>query len=197
MKYHNVLNVVLGYVVNPRQQICDKVEQSKLFDFPSDLQWHILKFLTPLCISTFYGHDGPVNSVCFSSDEDKIFSGSSNTVTVWDIITGTGERTLNTEGDYGACVSVCDSKDGKQIVSGSFYNRIKMFDITTGECTRNTEGGYGDLASVCVSDDMTLIVYGTYRNSIKVLDINTGERVMTLTDHSTHSTITSWVYAPS
>ena len=78
------------------------------------------------------GHKGPVRSVAFSSDGQRIVSGSSDkTIKVWDATSGQATQLL--EGHKGSVVSVAFSADGQRILSGSLDNTIKFWDATTGE----------------------------------------------------------------
>src|SRR5207249_1024668 len=77
-----------------------------------------------------WGHTGPVSSVCFSPDGERIVSGSEDkTVTVWDAHTGQEIRTL--KGHNGRVWSVVFSPDGKRILSGSDDTTVRVWDVQT------------------------------------------------------------------
>ncbi len=96
------------------------------------------------CLRTFEGHSAPVMSLAFPSNGKQLVSGSfDRTLKVWDLDTGDCLRTL-----YGhtglvsvlifqATSSVKDSNAKEQretLISGSFDETIRFWDIQTGEC---------------------------------------------------------------
>ena len=80
--------------------------------------------------------------------------------------------------------SVAISPDGKTIVSGSYNNTIKIWDIQSGECL-NTLYGYSSwVQSVAISPDGKTIVSGSSDETIKIWDNQSGECLNTLEGHS-------------
>ncbi|KAJ7108137.1 hypothetical protein C8R44DRAFT_884905 [Mycena epipterygia] len=89
--------------------------------------------------------------------------------------------------------SAAFSQDGKQIVSGSGYGTMCIWDSETGALTRMFEGNTEWVTSVAISRDGKLMVFGTgaYRNlataSItRIWDSDTGVVVGTFTEHTRH-----------
>ena len=81
---------------------------------------------------TLEGHTNCVNSVCLSSDDGMVVSGSNdNTVRLWDRSSGVLLRTL--EGHRGSVNSVCLSSDDGMVVSGSFDNTVRLWDRSRDE----------------------------------------------------------------
>ena len=82
--------------------------------------------------------------------------------------------------------SVCYSPDGLKILSGSWDNTIKEWDVKTGRCIRTLTGHTGWVTSVCYSPDGVKILSGD-DYTIKEWDVKTGKCIQTLTGH------TGWV----
>lgn len=71
------------------------------------------------------GHDGPVHCVVFTSDGQRVISGSQDqTIKVWDVNTMTEEFTL--KGHDECVLSVCLTSDDKFIISGSIDKTVRI-----------------------------------------------------------------------
>ena len=78
------------------------------------------------------GHDGPVASVAWSADGQRLASGGlDNTVKVWD--TQSGACVLSLEGHGNRVASVAWSADGQRLASGSGDRTIKLWDALSGK----------------------------------------------------------------
>ena len=75
--------------------------------------------------------------------------------------------------------SVAISPDGKTIVSGSYDNTIKIWDIQSGECLNTLEGHSYSVESVAISPDGKTIVSGSGNGTIKIWDIKSGKLIYT------------------
>ncbi len=77
------------------------------------------------------GHIGPVISICYFPDKEKIISVSlDNTLKVWNssMRNNIKKRLINQSQIYATCFS----PDGKTFISGSQDNTLKIFDSYTG-----------------------------------------------------------------
>ncbi|KAJ3009146.1 UNVERIFIED_CONTAM: hypothetical protein HDU68_002813, partial [Siphonaria sp. JEL0065] len=83
--------------------------------------------------------------------------------------------------------SVALSADGRNVVSGSSDNSVKVWDLRTGECTQTLTGHTDMVYSVAISTDGETIVSGSRDKTVKLWDIRTSECTRTLTGH------TDWV----
>jgi WD40 repeat protein/serine/threonine protein kinase/tetratricopeptide (TPR) repeat protein len=78
------------------------------------------------------GHTGPVVSVAFSPDGERIITGSEDrTVRVWDARTGT--TLLELSGFRDRLTSVAFSPDGTRIVTGEFGGTVTVWDARVGK----------------------------------------------------------------
>jgi WD40 repeat protein len=64
------------------------------------------------------------------------------------------------------------SPDGRQIVSGSADNTLKVWDAETGQLALTLEGHSDYVNSVSFSPDGRRIVSGSYDDTLKVWDIS-------------------------
>jgi len=89
-------------------------------------------------------------------------------------------RTLkgHTGGVY--CVSVLP--DGR-VVSGSWDNTLRLWDMNTGTCVHTLKGHTGDVYCVSVLPDGR-VVSGSWDNTLRLWDMNTGTCVRTLKGHT-------------
>ena len=81
------------------------------------------------------------------------------------------------------------SSDNSKIVSASWDDTIKVWELNTGRLLNTLEGHSSAVYSVAISSDNSKIVSGSGRwdKTIKVWDLNTGKLLNTLEGHS------SWV----
>ncbi len=86
-------------------------------------------------------------------------------------------------GHNGSVPSVAFSPDGKQIVSGSEDNTIRVWDANKGAELMTLRGHRGSVRSVALSPDGKWIVSGSEDNTIRVWDANKGVELMTLWGH--------------
>lgn len=88
---------------------------------------------------------GWVNTVCYSSDNNKIASGS-DCVKIWDAKTGS---LINILDQHTKSVwSLCFSCDNSKIISGSLDHTIKIWDVYTGDLIRTLEGHTNEILGV-------------------------------------------------
>jgi WD40 repeat protein/tRNA A-37 threonylcarbamoyl transferase component Bud32 len=140
---------------------------------------------------TLKGHTGPVTSVGFSADGQRIVSGSDDkTVKVWDAATGQEKLTL--KGHTLPVRSVAISGDGQRMASGGGADwrkpgEVKVWDAATGQEQLSLKGHTGGVFSVAFSPGGTRIVSGSSDNTVRVWDAATGQEKLSLKGH------TNWV----
>jgi len=80
--------------------------------------------------------------------------------------------------------SVAFSPDGKQIISGSNDNTVKLWDVATGRIIRTLSGHTHYVFSVAFSPDGRQILSGSWDNTIKLWDTATGREIRTFSGHT-------------
>ena len=131
------------------------------------------------------GHTAQVHSVAFSSDGQRLISGSEDqTVKVWDV--RTGQEMLSLRGHTDAVTSVAHG--GERIVSGSSDGTAKLWDApATAEVLRLAHSQ--PLTAVAISVDGRFIVSGCGwmgaggPSELKIWDAQTGEQKFSLQGH--------------
>ena len=80
--------------------------------------------------------------------------------------------------------SVAISQDGQTLVSGSYDNTIKLWDLSTGKSIHTLVGHSSSVYSVAMSPDKKIVVSGSDDGTIKLWNTATGELLHTLKDSS-------------
>jgi WD40 repeat protein len=87
--------------------------------------------------------------------------------------------------------SVAISRDGKYIVSGSWDNTVRLWDVETGKEIRTFTGHTGIVYSVALSGDGQTLASGSYDKSVRLWDVKTGKEIRLFKGH------TNWVKSVS
>jgi WD40 repeat protein len=90
--------------------------------------------------------------------------------------------------------SVAYSPDGTRIVSGSYDDTLKVWDVATGQATQTLSGHKGPVLCVAVSPNGARIVSGSWDNTLKVWDAATAQVTLTLIGHTDR--VNSVAYSP-
>ncbi|CAD8083708.1 unnamed protein product [Paramecium primaurelia] len=129
------------------------------------------------------GHNGTVNSVCYSYDGNIIASGSSDkTIHLWDV--KSGEVLNKLYGHNDSVKSVSFSSDGLTLASGSEDNSIRIWDINSGQEILTLLGHDRGVITLSFSSNASLLASGSWDKSIRLWNVNTGESIKILQGHS-------------
>ena len=130
-------------------------------------------------------HQNRVSSFAFTPDGQFLASGSwDNTVKVWAVTAGQGQRSLKElqtlAAHNDAVLSIAFSPDGSTIASGSWDNRIWLWDRRTGQRLRQLQGHTGGIVSLAFSPDGTWLASGSEDRTARVWTVETGRLLVTL-----------------
>merc|ERR1712166_1383984 len=106
---------------------------------------------------------------------------------------GVTSRTMEQAG--GACVrqllghegevySVDYSSDGRFVVSGSYDNTVRIWDVDTGECMKILKGHTDWVNGVSFSPNNQYVVSGSKDKTVRIWDVDTGDCIKTLEGHT-------------
>lgn len=162
------------------------MEKESLLDFlPKELRKELDKFIENKAIINFWlikaskktsmkiDFNGPIFSVNWSPDGNKIVSGTIDAAHIWDAKTGALIRVLPTS----SLTFVSWNHDGTKIATSSWDGVIRIWDAITGNLLRTLANG-SQVSDTSWSPDDTKIVSGS-RDSIKVWDISNGNIIYT------------------
>jgi DNA-binding beta-propeller fold protein YncE len=128
------------------------------------------------------GHAGPVWSVAFSPDGQRLASGSSDqTVKIWDSATGKELFALKGTGEAS---SVAFSPDSQRLASGSFDQTVKIWDSASGKELFALKGHAGAVYGVAFSPDGHRLASASWDQTVKIWDTATGKELFSLKGHA-------------
>jgi WD40 repeat protein/serine/threonine protein kinase len=138
-------------------------------------EWHYLRRLCHLELTTLTGHTEEIRSVAFSADGRWLATaGDDSTVKVWDVPTNQERHTLR--GHTARVRSVAFSPDGRRLASAGDDKTIHIWDMATGGTLQTLSGHTRSVVSVAFSSDGRL-ASGSSDQTIKYWDITTGRLI--------------------
>jgi len=84
------------------------------------------------------------------------------------------------KGHSAAVCGVAVTPDGKTVVSGSYDNTLKVWDLKTGQCRTTLEGHTGAVPGVAVTPDGEKVVSSSWDKTLKVWSLTTARCIATL-----------------
>jgi WD40 repeat protein len=132
---------------------------------------------------TLKGHSGWVTTVAFSSDGQRLASGSwDETVKFWDV--ATGEQLSTVTSKVKEIQALAFSHDGHLLATENSSNTVSLRDATTGREIRTFPsdkplGALGSnwVYSIAFSPDGQWLATGLDDKTVRLWDVNTGRRV--------------------
>lgn len=157
----------------------------------ADKTVRIWSLKTGQCDVILKGHTSYVEAVAVIPDGNTIVSGSTDeTLRIWDIrkrkcvkiLKGQKSPAHSIAANH-RFVALAVSLDGKYVISGSFDELVRVWDIKTGKCVTIMEGHNGFVWDIAISLDGKIALSGSSDKSVRFWDIKTGECVRILREH--------------
>jgi WD40 repeat protein len=134
-------------------------------------------------ISIIKNDNTTVNSVCFSSDYQYLYSASDNQKIIkWNMFDRSKIQELTDNTNF--IKSLAIHPKGNVIVSGGKDNSVKAWNLETKENIKSIDGYSYNIFSIDYSPDGKCFVTGNYDQTIKVWDSHSASLVETLTNHN-------------
>jgi len=116
-----------------------------------------------------------VRTIKYSPQGEKFASGGQDDmIRVW---SKDGELLIKVEGHKSWVISLCWSKDGAYIFSGSFDHTIRKWQSIDGEQLVVFHGHTDFVRSVCLSTDGCHLVSASYDYSVRIWDLETNQQI--------------------
>ena len=141
---------------------------------------------------TYKGHNGAVEVVAWSPDNDsRIASGSTDRqVQVWDA--SAGQRLLTYTGHTDGVLSLSWSPDGKYIASAGKDATVQVWDTHKGHLLFAYHGHKDWIGSVAWSPDGKYIASASADKTVQVIDARKGHHIVTYTGHTDKVWAIAW-----
>lgn len=137
----------------------------------------------PTCIMSLTGHTSAINSITFSSNEDKIVSGSSSgSLKVWDLEANKLISNLVGHKANVTCLEYHTYAD--YIASGSIDAQIRLWDLRRKGCIFTYKGHTNSINALKFSPDSKWIASVSDDCLVKIWDLKAGRLLTDLKGHT-------------
>ncbi|MDZ7993077.1 MAG: WD40 repeat domain-containing protein [Nostoc sp. EfeVER01] len=151
------------------------------------LFWDLMQRQVAIALSL---DDTAAHSLVLSRDGETLVTGSYRKIKVWRTSPQTGIKSLKDAqplhtlmGHSHIVCSLAISADGKLLVSGSWDQTIKVWQLETGELLHTLKGHRDRVYAIALSPDGKIIASGSADKTIKLWHLPTGELLGTFTGH--------------
>jgi WD40 repeat protein len=117
---------------------------------------------------------GWVEAVKYSPQGDKFISGGNAAICVW---SRDGKLLLEIKGHDDGVMSLCWSKDGVYIFSGSYDDTIRKWRAIDGKELVVLRGHTNTVTSLCLTPNERYIVSASYDYSVRIWDLKTNQPI--------------------
>ncbi|MEM7554942.1 MAG: serine/threonine-protein kinase [Cyanobacteria bacterium P01_A01_bin.84] len=142
---------------------------------------------------TLKGHASDVNSVVFSQDGQKLFTGSDdNTIKAWNL--NNKQEILTFRGHSGWIWAIALSPNNKILASSGADKTIKLWNPQTGKEIRTLSSHSMGVTSLAFSPDNQILASAGADKTIKLWNLQNGQAIRTFRGHL--QTVASIAYSP-
>jgi WD40 repeat protein len=121
-------------------------------------------------------------SVAFSPDGASVLTVGGNEARLWNAATGVEAMTL---GPHGALASAAFSHDGRRMITASWDNSAKIWDVATGKDVARLVGKHrGAVNDAVFSPDDRLVATASDDHTIQLWDAHSSKPLQTLVGHT-------------
>ncbi|BBD69310.1 WD-40 repeat-containing protein [Nostoc commune NIES-4072] len=152
------------------------------------LFWDLMQRQVAIALSL---DDTAAHSLVLSRDGETLVTGSYRKIKVWRTLPQTGIKSLKDAqplhtlmGHSHIVRSLAISADGKMLVSGSWDQTIKIWQLETGGLLHTLKGHRDRIYAIALSPDGQIIASGSADKTIKLWHLQTGELLGTFTGHT-------------
>jgi WD domain, G-beta repeat/Planctomycete cytochrome C len=135
-------------------------------------------------VRTLSGHDGNVNAVAFSIDAGELYTaggqpGWSGELRRWSVSDG---KLLSAfpAAHKDAIYALALSPDGKVLATGSYDQKIKLWDVANGRELKTLSGHNGCVYGLAFRPDGRILASASADRTVKLWDVESGQRRDTL-----------------
>ncbi len=146
-----------------------KDETLKIWDFET---------LHPL--NSIQRHYATIYELEYSCDGKYFFSGGDKTINVWE---NNGTYIKSLSGHATSVWSIGSSKDAQYLVSGSFDNNFRLWDVNQGKTIHVFENNKKNILAVAYCQANNLIACGSQDGSIEIYTFDNFELIHTFSGH--------------
>jgi len=134
-------------------------------------------------VKEYLGHKRSVTALTDVNDKMFLSGSIDKTLKLWHTGSKQEKNPIRTfKGHNHRITSVAIGLDGNTIISGSWDESVKLWDLHTGKCLR-TLLGHTDAVTSVIALDSNKIVSGSFDNTSILWDTDTGRRIHTFTGH--------------
>jgi WD40 repeat protein len=151
------------------------------------LFWDLMQRQVAIALSL---DDTAAHSLVLSRDGETLVTGSYRKIKVWRTSPQTGVNSLKDAqplhtlmGHSHIVGSLAISADGKLLVSGSWDQTIKIWQLETGQLLHTLKGHRDRVYAIALTPDGQIIASGSADKTIKLWHVQTGELLGTFTGH--------------
>ncbi len=115
------------------------------------------------CVHTLRGHTQAIEAIAVSPDGKTLYSAGDELIRVWDIPTGKQINTLKAH--LKGVTSLCLSKDGTILASGSRDKTICLWRLPDGNLITNLSANVASVWALSMTNNAQIIASGSYRET--------------------------------